>query len=206
VELVADVVVVMDVVARARERVAARPVLQGAREPAQQRAARLGLRGGAIDRLEQRDEITLDLDATLAVEIPEPEMRIAHEREGHATVGEADRCDGLPARRCDALPIREHERNRRIAERPEQASNEPPLGGTPARFPRPEALLRRVHGAFTPAGAEAGTGVILMAIFSSCSAALGTRGPACRPAGPWEPRNCGARMKQSSPSGFRAAT
>src|SRR6185312_62302 len=180
IELVADVVMVVNVVARACEGVAARP-MQGAGEPAQQRSALFGACGSSIDRLEQTDEIAVDVDAALAIEIPEGEMRIAQQREEHAAILQSHGRNGIPATGRDALPVREHERNRRIPEGLEQPADQPALGRASAWLARPEALLRRAHCA--PARARAGA--ILIAIVPLLELPRGR--PAWRMTGPESP-------------------
>src|SRR6202050_5319144 len=92
VELVADVVVVVDVVARAVERIAMWAMQRAQRAP-QPRGAMLDGLPGLVDRLEQLHQVALDREAAVAVGIAETQGRVDDDRQERRAAAKGDAGD-----------------------------------------------------------------------------------------------------------------
>ncbi len=123
IELVANVVVVMDVFTRTGQRVptqAMRAAQNGA-----ERAHSLGLRRRrAIHGLDELDELALDGDASFAVCIAKADVRILDEADQCGAICDAYAADHRHGRRRDALSGPEHEFDGWIADERQQSPQE----------------------------------------------------------------------------------
>ena len=143
VEVVAQVVVVVDVLAGAAE-----GVLAGAGEAAEDRLLerRAGLAvHGAIGPVEHVDQIALDLDASCAVAVPEAELRRADDGPQRAPVPDDDPPRRLLPGRPQVLPVPQREAQRRTPRLLHDPAREPPVESGDARAPAP-GLLARIGG------------------------------------------------------------
>ncbi len=152
IEVVADVVVMIDVRSRAAQRVGPRPAPplgQGCR----QAAARLRV-FGTVDDFEELQEIALDLDAAVAEGVAKIQVDIGQKLPERAAV--VDFHPGLGSGVADRFTVPKHQGDRRVADGAQQAANQPALHGPhPAAFPTGSRLnqsSRRPAGPFRRQG------------------------------------------------------
>ena len=124
VELVADVVVVVNVLARARERVA-RTAMTPLREAAPERDRLRGLRCADVQLLDHAQDAAVHVDFAGAVQLAELQVRIGAQAQERTAVRDAQRRDRRRAERRDPVAVPEYESDGRIAERVQQRANQP---------------------------------------------------------------------------------
>ena len=137
VEVVAQVVVVADVLAGAARRVLSRP-REAAQDRLLERGARLFLHR-AIGPVQHVDEVALDLDAARAVAVPEPELRGADDGPQRPAVPDDDAPRRLPFRRPGILSVPQREAQGRVSRFLHDPARKPPIERIDARTLRPRS-------------------------------------------------------------------
>ena len=133
VELVADVVVVMDVVARAGQRIEVRAAQRGECALPQRRPAAGGA-AGPVDRLQQLDQIALDQHVAVAVGIAEVQRGIGEHPAQNGTAGKGHACHRLGRARLGTAADRKL--HRRPAEHRAELGQQPMVERAGPRIPR----------------------------------------------------------------------
>ena len=127
VEIVAEIVVVMDVVARLLQRVA--PRFEHRAQPRAPAADAVVFWQGAINHFEQFGQIALHLDMPRCVEFTELEGRIGQQPEQGAVVMNQDSRLPRGGARRNCGPIPQHELQRRVADGFEHTRHQHPRHG-----------------------------------------------------------------------------